>query len=60
MIARVSAYAGRAEFDTSKPNGPLRKLLEVTQLNKLGWKAKIELEQEFTMAYADFRLNVAS
>lgn len=54
-IARVTGYAGRIEFDTSKPDGPPRKLLDVSRLNKLGSMSKIQLEEGLTRAYTGFR-----
>jgi GDP-L-fucose synthase len=54
IIARVIGYTGRVEFDTSKPDGPPRKLLDVSCLSKLGWYARTELDQGLAWAYADF------
>ena len=41
-------------WDTSKPNGTPRKLLDVSKATKLGWKYKIELEEGIRLAYQDF------
>ena len=54
-IAKVTAYTGRVEFDSNKEDGSPRKLLNVTRLNKLGWSAKIELEDGLKLTYADFK-----
>ncbi len=43
MIRDAVGYTGRLEFDTSKPDGTPRKLLDVTRLAKLGWRSKIKL-----------------
>lgn len=54
-IARVTGYRGRIVFDTSKPDGAPRKLLDVTRLANLGWRAGIELEQGLRDTYEWFR-----
>jgi GDP-L-fucose synthase len=54
-IARVVGYRGEIEFDTGKPDGPPRKLLDVSQINALGWRATTPLEQGLRQAYADFQ-----
>lgn len=53
-VARVVGYTGRIEFDASKPDGTPRKLMDSTRLEKLGWKARISLEQGLQRAYADY------
>ena len=54
-IARVVGYQGEIVFDTSKPDGTPRKLLEVSRLHRLGWQASIPLEQGLQGAYQWFR-----
>ena len=44
-VARVMGFKGELVFDTSKPDGTPRKLLDVTKLHRLGWRHKTELEQ---------------
>ena len=44
-IKDVVGYAGDIEFDTSKPDGTMKKLLDVSQLASLGWKYQINLEE---------------
>ncbi|QTA38494.1 GDP-L-fucose synthase [Thermosipho ferrireducens] len=44
MIKEIVGYKGKIKWDTSKPDGTPRKLLDVTRLNKLGWRYKIELK----------------
>ena len=51
-IAKVVGYAGRFEFDATKPDGMARKLLDVTRLKSLGWEARTTLEAGLTKAYA--------
>lgn len=53
-VKKVIGYEGALVFDASKPDGTPRKLLDVSKLNKLGWKYSIELEEGIRMAYDDF------
>jgi len=53
-IGKVIGYQGNIEFDSTKPDGTPRKLMDSSRLNKLGWKPKIELEQGLKLAYEDF------
>lgn len=54
MIAEVTGYSGRLEFDISKPDGTPRKLLDVTRMKALGWQATTDLQTGLRAAYADF------
>lgn len=45
IVQKVTGFKGNILFDAAKPDGTMRKLLDVSKLEKLGWKAKIELEQ---------------
>lgn len=54
MIKKVIGYEGALTFDSSKPDGTPRKLMDVSKLHKLGWKHKVELEQGIKLAYEDF------
>ncbi len=54
LIAKVIGYQGEIKWDTSKPNGTPRKLLDVTKLNNLGWKYTTELEDGIRLSYEDF------
>jgi len=53
-IGRVIGYQGNIELDSIKPDGPPRKLMDSSRLNKLGWQPTIELEQGLQQAYEDF------
>ncbi len=53
-IAKVTGFQGELEFDTSKPDGTPRKLMDVSRLGKLGWKANVSLEDGLTRAYQWF------
>ncbi|HTP63192.1 MAG TPA: GDP-L-fucose synthase, partial [Burkholderiales bacterium] len=54
LVARVVGYKGELVFDRSKPDGTPRKLLDVSKLAALGWKARIGLEEGISLSYADF------
>ena len=56
-IGKVIGYEGNIEFDTTKPDGTPRKLMDSSRLNHLGWQAKINLEDGLTSAYQDFLKN---
>jgi GDP-L-fucose synthase len=53
-IKNILGYEGSIIFDTSKPDGTPRKLMDVTKINALGWKQKIDLIQGIALAYNDF------
>lgn len=54
LVARVVGYQGRIAYDASKPDGTPRKLLDVSRLHGLGWRAKTSLREGIALAYADF------
>lgn len=54
LICDVVGYAGHIEFDSTKPDGAPRKLLNVSRLQGMGWRAQIELKQGLTMVYQDY------
>jgi len=56
-MARVTGFSGRIVFDTSKPDGTPRKLLDVSRLKALGWQAGIDLETGLRETYAWFCAN---
>ncbi len=53
-VGEVIGYEGEIIFDTTKPDGTPRKLLDVTKLHNLGWKHTIELKDGLKMAYNEF------
>lgn len=55
MIAKVVGYKGRIHFDTTKPDGTPRKLLNVDRLHGLGWRAKTDLQAGLSLAYQYFK-----
>lgn len=59
-VAKVIGYQGKIQWDTTKPDGTPRKLMDVSRLERLGWKAKISLEEGLTKTYAWFLENQTS
>ena len=57
IIAKVVNYNGKISFDTSKPDGAPRKLMDVSRLKKLGWQYKIPLEDGLDLTYKWFLSN---
>lgn len=57
LVAKVVGYTGKIEWDTSRPNGTPRKLLDVSKAAKLGWTYKTELEDGLRLSYEDFLNN---
>ena len=53
-VAKVVGFLGELAFDSSKPDGTPQKLLDVTRLNKLGWRAKMAMDEGIGKAYQDF------
>ena len=53
-IGRVVGYRGRIEFDPSRPDGTPRKLMDVSRVQALGWRARVGLEDGLAVAYRDF------
>jgi len=56
-VADVVGYRGKITYDASKPDGTPRKLVDVSRLSALGWKAKVSLREGLGKAYADFSTN---
>ncbi len=54
LIKKVVGYEGELNYDSSKPNGTPRKLMDSSRLFCLGWKPTVSLEQGIAMAYRDF------
>jgi GDP-L-fucose synthase len=54
LVAEVVGYGGKVDFDTARPDGAPRKLLDVSKLAALGWRARTPLREGLAAAYADF------
>jgi GDP-L-fucose synthase len=59
-VAKVVGFTGEIEWDTSKPDGTYRKLMDVSRIERLGWKANVGLEEGLSTAYAWFKQNQAN
>jgi GDP-L-fucose synthase len=59
LVMSVIGYRGQLTFDTSKPDGTPRKLLDVERLSSLGWRPKIALRHGIEQTYRWFRENIA-
>ena len=57
LIKKVIGFEGNIKLDSSKPDGTMRKLLDVSKINSLGWKYKTEFEDGLKIAYNDFLNN---
>lgn len=54
MVAEVTGYQGKLDFDTTKPDGTMRKLMNVSRLADMGWESKIALKDGLQETYAWF------
>lgn len=57
LIKKITGYTGEIKLNTSKPDGTPRKLLDITKINQLGWKANITLEQGIQKIYEEVKYN---
>jgi GDP-L-fucose synthase len=60
IVASVVGYNGRITWDATKPDGTPRKLLDVSKLTSLGWRAKIRLREGIEKTYASYRAEKAA
>ncbi len=60
LIKDVVGFEGQLVFDSSKPDGTPRKLLDVSRLKRLGWQASISLRQGLETVYREFAYSVAN
>ena len=58
--AQVVGYEGRLRFDSSKPDGTPRKLLDCTRLRNMGWQPTVTLRDGIARSYADFLARAAA
>jgi GDP-L-fucose synthase len=59
LVADATGFAGQIMFDTTKPDGTPRKLMDSSRLSALGWKATIPLEQGLKQTVSDYRASAA-
>ena len=57
LVAKVVGFTGEIKWDTTRPNGTPRKLLDVSKAMALGWSYQTELEDGIRLAYDDFLHN---
>lgn len=60
MIAKVTGFTGEIDFDRSKPDGTMSKLMDSGRLRAMGWKPRIDLAQGVEETYAWFRTNIVT
>lgn len=58
-VAKAVGYTGKFVQDISKPDGTMRKIMDVSRINNLGWKAKISLADGISFAYREYVLGIA-
>jgi GDP-L-fucose synthase len=58
MIKKITGFKGKVNFDISKPDGPKRKLLDVSRLKKMGWNHRVELEEGLKRTYDWYRKEI--
>jgi GDP-L-fucose synthase len=54
LLSEIIGYKGSIKYDKSMPDGMLRKVLDVSRINRLGWEHKVDLEDGLAMTYACF------
>jgi len=57
QLVKIVGYEGRIAFDSNKPDGVFRKLMDSSLIESLGWKASISLEDGLTLTYNDYLKN---
>ena len=59
LISEIAGYSGEIRRDLSKPDGTPRKLMDVSKINAMGWKARISLEDGIRMVYEEYQKKLA-
>jgi len=57
IIKNIVGFKGHIIWDSSKPDGTMQKLLDVSKLKKLGWKYKVTLNEGISMVYKKYSLD---
>lgn len=60
LVAKITSYTGKISTDPTKPDGTMRKLMDVGRLSGMGWRARIELEQGLADTYEWYLANMQS
>jgi len=60
IVAKCTGYSGKIVWDSSKPDGTPRKLMDVTRMTQLGWKAKVSLVDGIEKTYANYLQEIKS
>ena len=60
LVAKAVGFEGAIEFDTSKPDGTMRKLIDVSKLHSLGWTHKVEIEDGVKKLYDWYKKSLSS
>jgi GDP-L-fucose synthase len=60
LIKNIVGYEGEIVFDSSKPDGTLRKLMDVSKINQMGWRYSIDLKEGIMKVYSDYKIKVAN
>ena len=53
LVAEVVGFKGSLTFDSSKPDGTMRKVMDVSRINALGWQRKMPLKEGIALSYQD-------
>ena len=56
LVKSKVGFTGKLEWDSSKPDGTYRKHLDVSKINKLGWKEKVSLDEGIKLIYSSYSL----
>ena len=54
LVKEIVGFTGQLSFDTSKPDGTMRKLMDVSKLKQMGWQSTTNLRDGITMAYKNY------
>jgi GDP-L-fucose synthase len=60
IIQNITGYKGDLRFDTTRPDGTMRKMLDVEKINNLGWQPSVSLEEGIRKTYEDFAKNYST
>ena len=58
LVKEITGYSGQLTFDSNKPDGTMRKLMDVSKLKQMGWQATTNLRDGITMAYKNYLGNI--